>query len=181
MARLSKVDSCLICDPDPCECGVKKKKTVKPRAKKPPAPESQSSVDAVGQQSTPLVAETAVAPVRRASMRAAMKAAAAAAPAEAPVVSPFDRGRTTTAGSLPADRVRSDATGSKPPSQSSPTAPPPVQEDTVLAMAIRNLAPILHEDELKKYEVIIGSQATLADKAAFWRASREEGSGGSLS
>lgn len=147
MARLSKVEECLICERLPCECSGTKKP--KPRPKKTETP-------------TPLVeqAEPVAAPVVRASMRDKMKAAAAAGP-----VSP-----TTT---LPAVRTPASSGRQTPP----PQPPPDPNPDTVLAMALRNLAPVLHEDELKKYDVIIGSQPTMSDRAAFWRAQQGDSNG----
>lgn len=43
----------------------------------------------------------------------------------------------------------------------------------VLNQAIRNLAPLLHEDEKRQYAMLIGSVPTTKERAAFWRAVRE--------
>lgn len=143
MPRLSKVETCLICEQVPCECGGKK---VTPRPKAQTAPKqapAMQSVDRAGGK----------------SMRDKMKAAAAQDPPVAPISALASRNR------LPSPSGKRFA----PPQ--SPSSPNP---DTVMAIAIRNLAPLLHEEELKRYAVIIDSHTTTTDRAAFWRAGRDD-------
>lgn len=150
MPKLSKVEECLICEAIPCECSGTKKP--KPRPKKSSGADRPSG--SVGS------AKSEVAPVTsRPSMREKMKAAAAQAPPE--VTSAFSAVSTT-----PSTRAGSTAP---------PQSPPDPTPDDLLAMAIRNLAPILHEEELQRYAVIVSSQATTEQRAAFWRA-RQGGS-----
>jgi hypothetical protein len=101
-------------------------------------------------------------PVDRAggsSMRDKMKAAAAAAPQPLPAHLTGQKrqpeGARLSNGSVP------------------PQLPPDPDPDTVLHQAIRNLAPILHPDELERYSMLVGSAPTTKDRAAFWRAGRE--------
>jgi hypothetical protein len=101
-------------------------------------------------------------PVDRAggsSMRDKMKAAAAAAPQ--PLPAPPRQKRHSEGARL--------SNGSVQPPQL-PSDPDP---DTVMHQAIRNLAPLLHPDELERYSMLVGSTPTTKDRAAFWRAGRE--------
>lgn len=137
MARLSKVEACMICEQVPCSCGQKPKpvrQKTQSQAKQAPATDS---VDRAG----------------GASMRDKMKAAAVAAPVSAP------------AGTV------SKARGLDTPKP--PQPPPSPDADTVLAVAIRNLAPILHPEELQNYSAIVTSVPSAKDRAAFWRAGQE--------
>lgn len=92
------------------------------------------------------------------SMRDKMKAAAAQVPPVAPI-------------SAEASRNRSSKDDKKIAPPQPPSSPNP---DTILAVAIRNLTPLLHDDELKRYSVIINSRTTPADRAAFWRAGQDD-------
>jgi hypothetical protein len=51
-----------------------------------------------------------------------------------------------------------------------PQLPSSPDETLVMTMAIRNLAPILHPDELEEFSVVLGSQPSPTERAAFWRA-----------
>lgn len=83
----------------------------------------------------------------RPSMRDKMKAAAAAAPT---------RPRKPGA----------DLTQSEPP----PQLPPDPDPTLVLASALRALVPILHEDEIARYSMLLGSAPSTPERAATWRA-----------
>lgn len=56
------------------------------------------------------------------------------------------------------------------------SVPPPQSEhsdETVaLHQAIRNLAPLLHPDELKRWGAVITAGATVAERAALWKGRR---------
>lgn len=46
-------------------------------------------------------------------------------------------------------------------------------EDLLFADSVRNLAPLLHPDEITKYQVLISSTPSVLERAAIWRARRQ--------
>lgn len=142
MARVSKVETCLICDQVPCECsaGSKKKTPAKPRR-----------IDGQGGEALKVERQRDEAsPVPRpGSARDRMKAAAAAAPKPKP------------------GTVRTSPTEAR---VKPPQPPPSPDPNLVFASALRNLAPILHSEELERYKMILGAAPTMTERAAAWRA-----------
>ena len=143
MARISKVETCFICEKAPCECG----KVDKPKASKTKAPRVEKVKTSVEQLVAP-------APPRSGpSMRDRMKAAAEASAQQAPV-------------STPTPPVTPSV---KPQPRQLPTN----VDDLIFASAVRALAPILHPDEVARYDVLIHTTETPVQRAAVWRARRE--------
>lgn len=60
-----------------------------------------------------------------------------------------------------------------PPAESLPQLPSPASDEAVLWAAIRALKPVLHEQELQTYSMILTSTPTAEERAAVWRARRE--------
>ena len=146
MAKKSS-EPCIFCGECPCQCNKKPVKTVKKPRK--------------------LTVETVVAPILtpEPNMLDAMRKAAAHTPKRdlSHLKDPPRRSKASSPQGYPQ------------PMDNKPAVKPVIEtdiNDLLFADAIRNLAPILHADEIEKYKVLITSQPSGTDRARVWRARR---------
>ena len=148
MARPKSSEPCIFCGFHPCQC--MKRTSIKP-AKKP----RKLTIETI---EAPLLEPIKPAP----SMLDAMRKAAADAPQR-------DLSHLK-------DPPKRKAKASSPQGYQQPVEKMPVIKTDINALlfadAVRNLAPILHPDEIEKYKVLITSQPSAADRARIWRARR---------
>lgn len=146
MARIPPIDTCILCDQNPCVCysvlnkNTRAKKLLKPIVdvvKDLPASNTDSA------DSLDRLAGSA-APAKKLSHISAMKAAAAAAPPPAPP-----------------KHTRPE-----------PIKHKVSEEDVILQAGIRAVAPLLHPDSRKEYAAIIGSEPSPEERKILWKARR---------
>lgn len=153
----AKIDACMICAPDPCECFAPKAKAkTAPRPKKKPPVEEGSLAPAQAEASE--LSGGSSGPPRQ-DLRAKMKAAAANAPKvtiRAHQPERQHRRKTET------DMVRA-----------APAARPVISDEQLLLnAALRALGDIMAPEEREQYKMILGSNPSPDERKAEWKARR---------
>jgi len=150
----SKVDPCLFCGSAPCECNKPVKQNNRSRGhslakgtKPDKSPLTPPDKSDKSDSSEMSLQELAI--KKPVSHLAAMRRAAEQAPKASPPASPTPKIKHHT---------------------------PVISEDElVFNAAIRNLAPLLHPDEVERYAAIISSEPHPGERKAVWKMRRRDG------